>query len=150
MVTEWRDTHVEVAIVSQTVDRRQVGCQTCVHIDVQSPLIEGVHGSSLLLINKNIQCTLKGDSHFFFSEVAWGFIPGTCTSSKVFSALCFKILPKFMMRFSQQSVKFSNSEKIMNLSSRWDNLTTDCATGTHIFCVLKHGMMAVVKWIDFL
>ena len=77
-------------------------CHNCVHIDVQSPIIrgEGVHGSSLLLINKNIQCTLKGDSHFFSSEVAWGFIPGTCTSSKVFSALCFKILPKFMMRFS--------------------------------------------------
>ena len=52
--------------MSQTVDRRQVGCHNCVHIDVQSPLIEGVHGSSLLLINKNIQCTLKGDSHFFF------------------------------------------------------------------------------------
>ena len=43
-------------------------CHNCVHIDVQSPIIrgEGVHGSSLLLINKNIQCTLKGDSHFFF------------------------------------------------------------------------------------
>ena len=45
-------------------------CHNCVHIDVQSPIIrgEGVHGSSLLLINKNIQCTLKGDSHFFFQK----------------------------------------------------------------------------------
>jgi len=43
-------------------------CLNCVHIDVQSPIIEGVYGSSLLLINKNIQCTLKGDSHFFFEK----------------------------------------------------------------------------------
>ena len=33
-------------------------CHNCVHIDVQSPIIEGEHGSS----------TLKGDSHFFFQK----------------------------------------------------------------------------------
>ena len=33
-------------------------CHNCVHIDVQSPIIEGLHGSS----------TLKGDSHFFFQK----------------------------------------------------------------------------------
>ena len=33
-------------------------CHNCVHIDVQSPIIEGVHGSS----------RLKGDSHFFFQK----------------------------------------------------------------------------------
>ena len=39
-------------------DRLTYRCHNCVHIDVQSPIIEGVHGSS----------TLKGDSHFFFQK----------------------------------------------------------------------------------
>lgn len=62
------DTPVEVSSESncwwKTVWLK--GCHNCVHIDVQSLAIEKVHGSSLLLIYKNIQCTLKGESHFFF------------------------------------------------------------------------------------
>ena len=66
-------------------------CHNCVHIDVQSPIINW-RGAWLKYIKRRLS--------LFLSEVAWGFIPGTCTSSKVFSALCFKILPKFMMKFS--------------------------------------------------